>query len=172
MKQKKVPKQHESRLKFLIAQSGEFESIRPDGKLDDGLILDYLLQINPQAAKDYFEIVGAYNKLKKEDDFIKGMHKRQVSEKTLKNLVFFHDVLVKPIKPTEKFGRLSIYVGEVLKLPSSTSQYDEGESWKSLIKKDKDFNVGDKVMYSYKSNIILDNVLLHLVSGFAGKILK
>ncbi len=163
----------EDKIKQLIVEMGEKDSIRPDGKLNDSVILSYITQNNKRAAKDYIQIVKTYNKLKKDDSFIKESNPR-VSEETLRKFLFDHEFLVRPINTICSAPTESIYSGEIIKVPEKKDARDfaDGEGWKALVTKVPKHKVGDKIMYWYKSNIILDYELLHLVSSISGRIIE
>ena len=153
-----------------LLQEHDYSSVMPDGSLSEHFILSYLTRNNDHAAKGYHKILLAYEKVKKYEAFAKVMQSKRVDEKSLKKLVFFYDTLVRPIKEKEGTVQGSMYVGEIIKLPKP--EPDEGEEWKALLHKKERYQVGDKVLYYMKSNIILDNELLHLVSSFTGKLLE
>ncbi len=116
--------------------------------------------------------MNAYNKLRKNNEFIKEFNSRRVSEETLKNLLLANEYLVRPYKANDTSFNRNIYFGEIIKLPAVLDiNYAEGDEWKALLKKGIEYNIGDKVLYSFKSNILLDNELLHVVGCFTGKIL-
>ncbi|MGP8215672.1 MAG: hypothetical protein ACLQQ4_08935 [Bacteroidia bacterium] len=83
-----------------------------------------------------------------------------------------NEYLVRPYKANDTSFNRNIYFGEIIKLPAVLDiNYAEGDEWKALLKKGIEYNIGDKVLYSFKSNILLDNELLHVVGCFTGKIL-
>ena len=98
----------------------------------------------------------------------------QVSKKTLKKLIIFHEVLVRPIKQQSRTLNDNMFMGEIIKMPEerSASEYEHGESWKALLEKESRIKVGDKILYCGKYNIVLDGELLHMVGYIAGKILE
>ena len=160
------------KIKFLINE-GQYECINPGGELSENFILSCIVQHNEKAAMEQRKIITAYRKLKKQDAFIKSIPTWKVKEETLTRLVLYNETLIRPLNVKEIFGNNGVYFGEVIKLPRTQGQeYDESEKWKALIEKEKEINVGDKVIYSYRSNIILDNELLHLASFFVGKIVS
>jgi len=163
----------EDKIKQLISEIGHVKSIKPDGKLDDSFILAYITQNNKRATKDYLQVVAAYNKLRKDDSFIKESNPK-VCEETLKKFVFNYEFLVRPITTICSAPTESIYTGEIIKMPKTkdAKDFDHGEGWKaSLPDKAPKYKVGDQVIYWYKSNILLDNELLHLVSSISGMII-
>ncbi|HTA81469.1 MAG TPA: hypothetical protein VK783_00915 [Bacteroidia bacterium] len=170
-KRPKTEKELERSIKYLLLDQEQFDSIKPDGSLDETFILSYLVRNNDHAAKEYGRILRAYEIVKKHGMFTKVMESRRVSDKTLQGIELYYESIVRPIKAKEDGLRGHIYTGEVLKLPSPAGrEYDTGEEWKALLEKEKRFMVGDKVLYNMKSNLILDNELLHLVGTFTGKI--
>jgi len=163
----------EDKIKQLISEIGHIHCVKPDGKLDDSFILTYITQNNKRAAKDYFQVVAAYNKLKSNETFVKE-NSPKVSDTTLKKYLFYHDALVRPLKTVHKNHNDILFAGEILKLPEkkSASEYDHGEGWKALLEPERQFKIGDKVLYNYKTNIVLDHEMLHLVCSFSGKIIE
>jgi hypothetical protein len=163
----------EDKIKQLIVEMGEKDSIRPDGKLNDSVILSYITQNNKRAAKDYVQIVKTYNKLKKDDSFIKESNPR-VSKETLEKYLFDFEFLVRPVKMLYSSSTESIHSGEIIKVPEKKDvrEYAEGEQWKALIAKEPKYKVGDKILYWYHSIILLDFEILHLVSSISGRILE
>lgn len=171
-KKMKSAKEIERSLELQINQEGEFDSIKADGQLDEAFILTYLIRNNQEAAQDYWKIIKAFNKIKQRDIFIKGMHSRKVSKETLKKIILNNEAIVRPLKSENAIRHSRVYFGEILKLPAINSDCVDGDEWKALVKKETDFDVGDKVIYNYKYDIILDNELLHIVGCFAGKLLE
>jgi len=171
-KKRLTAKQLEENIRYLIVEMEQYHFINVDGDLDEGFLLHSIIENNPMAALEHKRLLNAYNKLRKSDAFIKEFNSRKVSEKTLKSLMLTSEYLVRPHKSNDKSFNRSIYFGEIIKLPSALdSNYIEGDEWKALLKKETDYNLGDKVLYSFKSNILLDNELLHVVGCFCGKIL-
>lgn len=152
---------------------GQKQCIRPDGKLDDSFILTYLTQNNKRAAHDYIRILAAFNKLKENDPVLKG-NRPKVSDKTLKKFVFFSDAVVRPLDTIFNSPDDFLYIGEILKLPEkkSTRDYDDSEAWKALIETESRCRVGDKIIYGFKANVVLDDELLHLVWNVTGRIIE
>jgi hypothetical protein len=97
---------------------------------------------------------------------------KRVTQKTLNSVLFYNDAIIRPIKPTNNVRIVHGYIGEIIKLPhgSSSYQYSDGEEWKKALKNEMGFKIGDRVMYSFKLNIMLDGELLHLVGHIFGKI--
>lgn len=173
-KKNRTAKEIERSIKHLILDMAQYDCIKADGSLDDHFILSYLLRNSDHAVKEYNRILLAYEKVKKNETFIKVMQSRKVDSQTLKRIVLFYESIVRPIKVKDDLMGGGVYIGEILKLPSLESgrEYDEGEEWKTLLHKEKQYKVGDKVFYNMKSNIILDYELLHLVGMFIGKLLE
>jgi len=163
----------EDKIKQLMSEMGEKKSIKPNGNLDDSFILTYITQNNKRAAKDYLQIVAAFNKLKKEDSSFK-VSSPKVSVETLRKFVFNYEFLVRPITTICSAPTESIYSGEIIKVPEKKDARDfaDGEGWKALVTKEPKYKVGNKIMYWYKSNIILDYELLHIVSSISGRIIE
>lgn len=173
VKKSKTELETEKSIMYLLKERGEFECIKPDGTLDESFILSYLIHNEHRSAQEYNKVIRAFNKIKERDSFIKRMNSRKVSENTLKSIIIFNEAIVRPFSTKDNFQH-GIYAGEIIKLPpaKSANEYDEGEGWKALIQKDSNFKIGDKVLYNFKCNIVLDDELLHMVGSFAGKILK
>jgi hypothetical protein len=97
---------------------------------------------------------------------------KRVSKKTLNSLELYNDAIVRPMKKPNNIKIDHGYFGEIIKLPSggASYRYDAGEEWKKVLKKEREFNVGDRVMYSCKLNIMMDGEQLHLVGYFFGKL--
>lgn len=165
-------KQLEENLRYMIVEMEQYHFINPDGSLDEGFLLHSIIQSNPKAALEHKRLTDAYNKLRKCDAFIKVFNSRKVSDKTLKSIMLSSEYLVRPYKSNDTSFNRSIYFGEILKLPALLdNNYADGEEWKGLVEKGIEYSIGDKVLYSFKSNILLDNELLHVVGCFCGKVL-
>lgn len=164
----------ERNIRFLIDEMGQYEAILPDGELSPEFILSYITQHNAIAAQERKKIVRAYEKLKTSHPFIKGMYSRKVDEQVLKKIILFQDYLVRPSKVIAPLQNRCAYTGIILKLPELLrgSEYPEGDEWKKLIEKGSDFKVGDKIIYSYRNHIVVNNELLDLVSMPVGKVIS
>ena len=154
----------------LLLEQENYSAVKPDGSLSEHFVLSYLIRNDDNAAETYGKIHRAYEKVKLHDGYKKVMEARKVSKKTLQSIVLFYECLVRPIKVKDNIMQGSIHVGEILKLPKV--EYDEAEQWKASLDKDEKYKVGDKVFYNMKSNIVLDNELLHLVGMPTGKLLQ
>lgn len=163
----------EENIRYSIVIMEQYDCIKADGNLDESFILSRILENNEMATLEYRRILSAYATLRKNDAVIKGLSSGKVKMETLNNIILTQETLVRPIKTREVAFNQSIYYGKIIKLPVEREPYrEDGDSWKALIEKKKEYEVGDKVLYTHKTNILLDNELLHLVFGFSGKLLK
>jgi hypothetical protein len=160
----------EDKIKQLMHEMGYINCIKPDGKLNDRFIVEYLTQHNKEATKDYVRVVTAYAKLRNDVSFVKESNQK-VSKETLKKFVFEYEFIVRPIKTIQVHHIDGVFAGEIIKLPEKDARdFSDGEGWKALLEQSSR-KVGDKIIYWYKNNIILDSELLHLVSSISGRIL-
>jgi hypothetical protein len=169
----RTAKEIEENIRYSIVVMEQYENIKADGSLDESFILTSIINHNKDAALDYRRILSAYANLRKNDAVIKGLCSGKVSQETLKNLVLNQEALVRPLKAKESTFNRSVYYGKIIKLPFEREPYrEDGEAWKSLIERKKEYDIGDTVLYTHKTDIIMDNELLHLVYSFSGKLLK
>jgi hypothetical protein len=169
----RTAKEIEESIRYSIVVMQQYDCIKPDGFLDESFILTSIINHNLDAALEYRRFLSAYANLRKNDAVIKGLCSGKVSEETLKNLILTQEALVRPLKAKEATFNRSVYYGKIIKLPLEREPYrEDGESWKSVIEKKREYDVDDKVLYTHKTDIIMDNELLHLVCSFSGKLLK
>ena len=99
---------------------------------------------------------------------------KAMRQKALNNLILFHNALVRPLKYPEGITIDNVCYGEIVKLPTekTTSRLEDSEFWKRLVKDKEDtgFNIGDRVLYDSKINIVICGKSYHLVSYFLGKL--
>jgi hypothetical protein len=162
----------ETKVRSLIHSIGPENCILPDGRLNPYFILTHIFKTSKEACVENKKLHAAVEELNKRNVF-KNLYPK-VSDTALSRYVFTHEALVRPSQVIEGRVTSAMLTGVILKLPVNNlnSNNFPGDEWKALLHPENEFSVGDTVLYTNRTSIVIERETLHLVGYFTGKILN